>query len=145
VRRSYDDATDVVNPIQSPTLSVAAAMAMLDSPTRARVEAPAPDTEVAARAHAAEKVRESPTMDLSGQFDTMWPPGSIFAPGFLHADRRGLVAWPGLDVELARFLAYRSVQPTDLILQQARQSYNAISALEPGTGSGSGTRGSGPN
>ena len=114
-------------------MSTAAALAMLDTPTRHRVEPTAPDT----AAHLADTtaVRRAPTMDLSGQFDTQWPPGSIFAPGFLHADRRGLVTWPGLDTQLARFLAYRSVEPTDLIIQQARQSYNAISALDQGSDS----------
>jgi hypothetical protein len=123
----------MVDPIQSPTLRIAAAMAMLDTPTRERIEPPAEDN--VAHGPDGTRVRQAPTMDLSGQFDTEWPPGSIFAPGFLHADRRGLVTWPGLDTQVARFLAYRSVEPTDLVIHQARQSYDAIVAMDPGTGS----------
>jgi hypothetical protein len=74
-------------------------------------------------------VRNGPTTDLSGSPDVEWPPGSVFAPGFLHADRRGLVAWPGLDAQLTRFLARRSVQANATVIRQARESYDDINAL----------------
>jgi hypothetical protein len=75
------------------------------------------------------EVRAGPTTDLNGTPTGEWPPGSVFAPGFLHADRRGLVAWPGLDGQLTRFLARRSVQANAEVIRQARESYDAINSL----------------
>jgi hypothetical protein len=37
-----------------------------------------------------------PETDLMGTPLDEFPPSYVFAPGFLHADRRGLVAYPGL-------------------------------------------------
>ncbi|MGD9792861.1 MAG: hypothetical protein AB7V43_05230 [Acidimicrobiia bacterium] len=74
-------------------------------------------------------VRSGPTTDLSGQPTGEWPPGSVFAPGFLHADRRGLVEWPGLDAQVSQYLAKRSVAANAAVFRHAQEAYAAINAL----------------
>ena len=74
-------------------------------------------------------VRTGPTMDLHGTPTGEWPPGSVFAPGFLHADRRGLVAWPGFDAQVTRILAKRSVSANAEVMRQAQETYASITRL----------------
>lgn len=64
--------------------------------------------------------------------DEAFPPNYVFAPGFMYADRRGLVPYPGLaltSTEVSRFLAQRWVDDHQLVYEQAQQAYRDAMAL----------------
>ena len=127
----------MVESIQAAASGIQAAMAMLDDAAR-HVEVPAQPDKVAAVDAAKDgvaygpdgtAVRNGPTTDLSGSPNVEWPPGSVFAPGFLHADRRGLVSWPGLDAQVNQYLAKRSVAANAAVFRHAQEAYGAITSL----------------
>jgi hypothetical protein len=58
------------------------------------------------------------------------PPNWVFAPGFLHADRRGLVPYPGVDLPdgiLASVLLKRYLEQTTERTHAAKAAYGAVS------------------
>jgi hypothetical protein len=127
----------MVESIQAAASGIQAATAMLDesarqlqTPIQAEKAAPVdPTKDGIAYGPDGTPVRNGPTTDLSGAPNVEWPPGSVFAPGFLHADRRGLVEWPGLDAQVNQYLAKRSVAANAAVFRHAQEAYSAISAL----------------
>lgn len=131
------DPQDMVESTQAAASGIQAASAMLDNaarhmqvPAQPDKAAPAdPTKDGVAYGPDGTAVRNGPTTDLSGTPTGEWPPGSVFAPGFLHADRRGLVEWPGLDAQVNQYLAKRSVAANAAVFRHAQEAYAAIKSL----------------
>ena len=73
-----------------------------------------------------------PDTDLLGGDMAEMPPAFVFAPGFLHSDRRGLVPYPGLDLAegmVGMVLARRYVQGGVGLIQVGSEMYDEISRL----------------
>ena len=109
---------DMVESISSAASGITTALDDLDSAARAISRPPARPVP-----------RDEEPIDLNGQRRVSWPIGSVFAPGLPQSDARGLVAWPGLDGQVLRFLAQRSVQANATVIRQARASYEAIAKM----------------
>jgi flagellar basal body rod protein FlgC len=128
------ETTDVVQSLQAAASGIKDALATLDEAART-IATPEPSTASSAPIERSEAIKQVPgptlqtTTDLTGAAKQQWPEGSVFAPGFLHADRRGLVAWPGLDAQITRFLSQRSVEANATVFKQAQESYRAVEAL----------------
>ena len=113
----------MVESIQSATSAPKAAMTLLDENARKQAE-PVLDQPQERQVQREEQVKR----DLSGQ-PLNEVRGFIFAPGYARADERGLVPWPSIDPQIDRFVARRSVEANAVVFRQARQAYEAISAM----------------
>jgi flagellar basal body rod protein FlgC len=77
-------------------------------------------------------VSGKPTVDAIGNELKEYPPAFVFAPGFLHADRRGLVAYPGIEISGAMMkmvLTRRYVEANAVVFHQMQDLYHEIVKL----------------
>jgi hypothetical protein len=80
----------------------------------------------------AELVSGEPTHDIQGGELKAYPPAFVFAPGFLHADRRGMVAYPGIEIHDAMMkmvLTRRYVEANAAVFHQIKDLYDEIVKL----------------
>jgi flagellar basal body rod protein FlgC len=80
----------------------------------------------------AQLVSGEPTRDIQGMELKEYPPAFVFAPGFLHADRRGMVAYPGMEIHDAMMkmvLTKRYVEANVAVFHQMKDLYEEIVKL----------------
>jgi flagellar basal body rod protein FlgC len=80
----------------------------------------------------AELVSGEPTHDIQGIELKEYPPAFVFAPGFLHADRRGMVAYPGMEIHdalMRMVLTKRYVEANAVMFHQMKDLYDDIVKL----------------
>jgi hypothetical protein len=80
----------------------------------------------------AELVPGKPSRDTQGTDLKTYPPAFVFAPGFLHADRRGIVAYPGMefhDAMIEMVLTKRYVEANAAVFHQMKDLYDDIVKL----------------
>jgi len=80
----------------------------------------------------ADLVSGKPTHDADGKELKEYPPAFVFAPGFLHADRRGIVAYPGIEIHdavMKMMLTRRYVDANAAVFHQVKDLYDDIVKL----------------